>query len=149
VFFASVTLMVTGVVGASGEGLAAPRLVGGSAGLESADGVVAIEWKDAAGEEGVDYELQQAETRDFAGAVTRYRGPDRTSVLTGLREGVHFFRVRRVGGTDWSPPLTVRVKFIGRSRMLLLLGTGFVVAALTAGTIIVGPLKPRKGGLTG
>ncbi|MGD7651945.1 MAG: hypothetical protein ACQCXQ_01935, partial [Verrucomicrobiales bacterium] len=64
-------------------------------------------------------ELEQSAEETFEDPVLRYRGADSGSVITGLAEGVHYFRVRGVSSGDWSEPLAVRVEFIDESKLWL------------------------------
>ena len=121
----------------------------GIATLVSTDGTVKLVWgsqDEVLGTESEDalpvFELQQASALDFATAETRFQGTDVESYVSGLSEGAHFFRVRS-GGGEWSAPIEVRVTFIDRGKLFLLLGIGFVVAAATAGAIISGYFKHR------
>lgn len=109
----------------------------------SNDGTVDLAWTGDA----PSFELQQAEDAAFATARTRYLGPDTASVITGLREGSYYFRVREIPeeGTagEWSAPLLIEVDYMNRARLFLLLGTGAFVASLTIGAIAHGFFKNR------
>ena len=114
-------------------------------GKVSDNGAVTLSWET---EEGTNVVLQQAVDVHFEDAWTRYRGPDRGSVLTGLPEGIHYFRLGIEGSDEWSPPLKVEVKFFDRSALFLLLVIGGVVVCSTVGTIVFGHLQTRdKGGV--
>jgi len=76
--------------------------------------------------------------------VTRYEGPDRASVLTGLAEGTYYFRVRQVNDGrpgPWSEPLPVEVEFMSRARVCALLGAGFLVTAMSLAAILHGHFR--------
>lgn len=109
----------------------------GSEGLQSDSGVVALEWG-IDSEEGTEFEVEQSTMRDHSDARIIYQGPDRSTHLTGFREGDYFFRVREVGGGSWSKPFPVEVKFISRTKLYILLTVGFLVCFLTIGAILVG-----------
>lgn len=111
-------------------------------GAPSANGTVTLAWSDAG--DGL-FELQQATEGGFADPVVRYEGPDAGSVVSGLPEGVHFFRVRRSGG-DWSPAVAVRVEFVPRRKLFTLLGLGGVVVLATVAAIVAGHLSTRREG---
>ncbi len=131
-------LVVGGVVGSA---MAAPLLesdLGPRAGV-SDDGTIDLVWRG----EGPEYELQQSTDADFSDAHLRYRGPDTESVLTGLAEGTYHFRVRETGATEWSEPLRIKVEYMHRGQLHLLLGTGAFVAVLTIGAILHGFAKSR------
>ncbi len=109
----------------------------------SDNGAVTLGWEKA---EAVEVELQQADTADFARALTCYTGPDAGSVVTGLPEGSHYFRLRETGTAEWSPPLEVTVAFFPRPRLFVLLGLGGIVVAATIGTVIAGHFTTRREG---
>jgi hypothetical protein len=96
--------------------------------------------------EGEQVVLEQSDNPDFKQPVVRYHGPQPASVLTGLPEGTHYFRLRLVSSGTWSEPLATTVRFVPRGQLFLLLGAGAAVVALTVSTIIVGFLKTREGG---
>ncbi len=113
--------------------------------MTSADGVVTLTWKELPAP--WEIELQQSDSPDFATVVERYVGRDTGSVLTGLPEGTHHYRVRAVhpegAAGSWSDPLHVEVTFMDRGRLFLLLGLGGIVVLATAGAIIGGYLNHR------
>ncbi len=109
-------------------------------GSPSDNGAITLKWEHPSGTE---VEVQQSEEVTFAKATTRYKGGDPASVITGLPEGSHFFRIRQVDGA-WSPPLEVRVEFFPRPKLFLLLGIGGVVVVATIATIVLGALKSRR-----
>lgn len=67
-------------------------------------------------------------------------------MLTGLAEGIYYFRIRKVGTEPvaWSSPLEYRVEFVPRSQLFLLLGIGFTVVVATIGSIVVGHVKSNR-----
>lgn len=103
----------------------------------SEDGVVDLKWGHlASNSKGATYELQAR--KRGAEFVTRYVGTDQSSVLTGLAEGVHEFRVgwhMAEGETStWSEPLILKVQYMdaAKVRWLLILGGLVVVATVIA-----------------
>ena len=114
--------------------------------LTSADGVVTLAW--TAVPAPWEVEVQQSGTSSFADPTIRYRGRDTGSVLTGLSEGAHFYRIRVVhpdGLTGaWTEAVQAEVNFMERGRLFLLLGLGAVVVLATAGAIIGGYLSHRQ-----
>ena len=106
----------------------------------SDNGAVTLSWE---GGEGMEVVLQQGVGPSFDDARTRYQGPDSGAVLTGLPEGIHYFRIGIVETGEWSPPLKVEVTFFDRSALLLLLAIGGVVVCSTIGTIVAGHLRTR------
>ena len=103
----------------------------------SKDGTVVLEWS----ADGNEVELQQAAGPEFKDAVTRYKGGDSASALTGLAEGVHWFRIRGAGNTPWSKPLQVEVDFVPNRTLLIYLSLGGLVVLLTVGAIVGGFLR--------
>lgn len=106
--------------------------------LVTDDGTVSLRWTG-----GGRYELQQAADSSFATARTRYEGADRGTVLTGLTDGIHHFRVRDAATGEWSAPLALHAESMSQAALLLLLGTGAFVALSTVGAILHGFLKSR------
>jgi hypothetical protein len=103
----------------------------------SNDGSVLLEWS----VDGREVELQQAAGPEFEDAVTRYTGGDSASALTGLAEGVHWFRIRDAGDTQWSEPLRVEVDFVSNRTLVIYLSLGGLVVLLTVGAIVSGFLR--------
>lgn len=106
----------------------------------SDNGTVDIAWEKA---DEVEVTLEQASSEDFEEALVRYVGLDEGSVITGLPEGVHYFRVRGTGEKEWSKPLVVTVEFFDRGKLFLILGIGAVVVLATIGTIVSGHFNTK------
>lgn len=92
------------------------------------------------GDADVEFVLEQSRTSDFSAPSLRYRGPDRTTVMSGLGEGVHYFRVRLSTDNEWSVPAKVEVDYISQGKLLALLAIGFLVVAMTVVAIVSGHL---------
>lgn len=92
--------------------------------------------------------LQQAADADFESPVIRYEGKDSASVITGLPEGTHYFRVGTSGSDTWSDAVEIEVAFVSRGRLYLLLGLGGIVVLATVGAIIGGHWRTeaKRGG---
>ncbi len=106
------------------------------------EGVVTLAWVADGEAEGLEYELQQSEDANFTGAVTRYQGPDMGSVLTGFQEREYHFRVREIGpAAEWSAPVSVKITYMEKSRVILLLWLGGFVFVATVGTLLVGHFR--------
>ncbi len=103
----------------------------------SNDGTVVLEWSMG----GREVELQQAAGPEFDNAVTRYNGSDSASALTGLAEGVHYFRIRDAEGVQWSEPLRAEVDFVSNRTLVIYLLSGGLVVVLTVGAIVTGYLR--------
>jgi hypothetical protein len=103
------------------------------------DGVLTLKWK--AGGEVV---LQQDRTEEFKYPIVRYRGKDSASVITGLAEGTHYFRFKKVDQPGWSLPLSVKVQFVNHTLLYSLLSLGGAVSLLTVGAIVYGARKSHR-----
>ncbi len=88
--------------------------------------------------------LEQSENEAFEPFVVRYEGFDGSSVLSGLAEGSHHFRIGPAEASDRSRPLAVEVKFFPRDQLAWLLGIGGLVVTLTITTIIAGAVRNRE-----
>ncbi len=124
-----------------------PRFVDGAGealvgSVRSEDGVIHLRWS-REGADG-DFLLEQSPSAGFAEPAIRYAGPDGETVLTGLPEGDHYFRVRVSGAPEWSEPLLVEVRYISEGRLFALLSLGFAVAALTVAAILTGHAKSLR-----
>lgn len=121
-----------------------PELLENGRQLDSNDGAVTLQWPAPDGT----IELQQASEPAFQHPLSRYTGSDPGSVITGLPEGQHYFRLRQVNtpapSGPWSAPLEVRVEFMDRGHLILLLSLGAIVVLLTVGTIITGHYRTRR-----
>ena len=106
----------------------------------SDNGAVTLAWEGGSGEAVV---LQQAADPGFSQPVIRYEGADSGSVVTGLPEGVHYFRIGLVGSQEWSEPIRVEVKFFERTTLAILLTIGGVVVIATVGAIVTGAVRSR------
>lgn len=101
----------------------------------SDNGTVTLSWGNP---ESHDIEIQQSSSSGFEEFSTRYRGSDPASVITGLPEGIHYFRIAIEGTSEWSAPLAVEVRFFPRWKLWLILSIGALVVLATIGTIIAG-----------
>lgn len=117
----------------------------GDESLSTSDGTVTLSWESKADSAVV--QLQQGDSPEFLDSEMRYEGADPGSVLTGLPEGTHFFRIRLVDQAGeagpWSPALGATVQFMDRGQLFWLLGLGGVVVVMTAGAIIAGVTRPE------
>lgn len=71
--------------------------------LTTSEGHVALEW--GGDRDLLEYELQSATEPHFIEPIRLYQGTDRTSFMSGLSDGRHFFRVRARSseGDIWGP----------------------------------------------
>jgi len=111
------------------------------------EGVVNLAWD---GPEGATFELQQSPSPEFPETETRtrYQGTDPGSVISGLPQGTHYFRIRDVptNGTpgEWSAPLEVRVEFMATIWVATLLIAGAAIFLATITAIVTGHLRTRQ-----
>lgn len=101
----------------------------------SDNGTVTLSWKKT---DALEIELQQSDSPDFTETTTRYKGIDPASVITGLPEGTHYFRIADASTSEWSAPLAMKVEFFTRWKLWLILSIGGVVVLATISTIVAG-----------
>lgn len=77
----------------------------------SDNGTVSLSWEKPGK---LEIELQQSDSADFTENTTGYKGTDPASVITGLPEGVHYFRIADASTSEWSAPLAMKVEFFPR-----------------------------------
>lgn len=120
--------------------------------MKNQEGVATLRWAPF-GEEATAFafELQQSDTPGFDAESVRirYRGADTGSVLTGLPEATHHFRVRALDETGnpagpWSESVAVTVKFLERGRVILLLVIGGTVFVATLSTLFIGHWRQSR-----
>ena len=92
------------------------------------------------------YEVQRSSNQNFASVKTIYRGPDRATFLSGLRDGNYYYRVRSLQpesgeASDWSEVLVVKVVHHSLSLALWLFAIGALVFLLTVAVIVHGTWK--------
>lgn len=120
--------------------------------LSSAEGYVQLRWHFGDVEpSGVVYELQEGRRPVFADTDTRYRGPATSSFVSGLEDGISYFRVRAsVDGeatwSEWSSTVEVDVKHHDRNFALMLMALGGFVFLATAAFLIVHRNDPTPDG---
>ena len=89
------------------------------------------------------FELQQSTNKGFSDAKLIYFGPDKASFISGLENGVYYYRVRAQNG-DWSETLQVTVEHQSMKLAYTLFALGFVVFALTTFVVIQGAQSTGK-----
>jgi hypothetical protein len=92
------------------------------------------------------FELEAGRDREFTASRLIYRGRDTATLVSGLLEGTHWYRVRVGGGEDsrpWSEPLRLEVHYIDRGRVWLLMGAGTLGFLATAGALLAGHRRVR------
>lgn len=98
---------------------------------------------------GLHFEVQRASSRDFDATRTIYRGPDRATFRSGLRNGNYYYRVRSLQPESgefsaWSEVLTVRVAHHSLPLALWLFALGALVFLLTVAVIVHGTWKTAR-----
>lgn len=92
------------------------------------------------------FELQRSSSRDFASVKNIYRGPDRATFISGLRNGNYYYRVRSLHPesgefSEWSELLAVKVEHHSLPFALWLFAIGALVFLLTVAVIVHGTWK--------
>lgn len=118
---------------------------------EVSEGVINLAWEASAdGPPGV-FELQESSAAAFPeeGTRLRYRGPDRGSVVSGMAEGDRYFRVRAIqaDGTagGWSETVHVKVRYMPRGKVMVLLSLGAVAFVATLTALFAGHFQSTSG----
>jgi len=106
----------------------------------SDDGAVTLTWDK---EPSATIILQRDRSAAFTDPLVLYEGSDNGSVITGLEEGEHFFRIGSSEG-KFSEPLRIRVEFVSRVQLIILLSLGAVVVLATVLAIVLGHLGTRR-----
>ena len=111
--------------------------------IESPEGKHLLRWEFSGAQPSPDaaFELQYSDTPEFTRPVTRYRGRDTATSITGLNEGDHHFRIRLTDGEingAWSAPVTIRVRYVGRGVVITLMTLGLLLFAATVGAVLKG-----------
>jgi hypothetical protein len=84
------------------------------------------------------FELQQALNADFSDALTLYTGHDTATVLSGLADGIFFYRVRHENETNWSQTVKVEVQHHPLTRAFGFFTLGAVMFFATLVVLIKG-----------
>ena len=110
----------------------------GSDSLTTNDGHVRLDW--AAMAPGAVYEVQQSTNASFENSMTIYEGADLATFVSGLSDGVYYYRFRANKGS-WSETLTLTVKHYSLQLAFALAGLGAVVFLSTVVVILKGAAK--------
>ena len=90
----------------------------------------------------IEFDLQRATKKDFSGARTFYRGPDRATYISGLSDGTYYYRIREIRpdglSSMWSPPVEVIVEHHSLNLAFTLFGIGAVVFVMTVFVVVRG-----------
>lgn len=93
------------------------------------------------------FELQQSEDPEFRDVMTRYKGSDLATYISGLRSGNFYYRVRLVDDdltSDWSKPIVVTVEHHSLRLAFILFGIGAVVFLSTVAVVVHGVKKGEQ-----
>lgn len=108
-------------------------------------GSIKLSWHSTGEDEtapGLDFVLQEATNPGFTDAETYYRGPDLATYISGLPEGIYYYRVRLQGDAGqrsaWSDPVVVEVEHHSLSLAWFLFAVGGLVFALTVTVVVRG-----------
>ncbi|MFN6944663.1 MAG: hypothetical protein ACK4ND_06925 [Cytophagaceae bacterium] len=88
-------------------------------------------------------EVQKSQTPNFSDFSIVYKGIDRASFISGLDNGLHYFRVREVD-SGWSPTLTLEVKHQSLKLAFILFSMGALVFLLTVFVVVKGAKQAGK-----
>lgn len=90
----------------------------------------------------IEFELQKSGSSSFQSPLTIYRGPDTASFVSGLPNGIHYYRVRSVdtnqNTSTWSEPVEITVQHHSLQLAFTLFAVGLVVFAATVFVIVKG-----------
>ncbi|HEX7014312.1 MAG TPA: hypothetical protein VF191_02310 [Cyclobacteriaceae bacterium] len=113
----------------------------GPASRTTHDGHVRLQWR--AVMPNAMYEVQQSATPDFERAMTIYQGPDLATFVSGLPNGIYYYRLRSNGG-GWSGTVTVTVEHYSLQLAFTLAGLGAIVFLLTVALVVKGTAKATQ-----
>ena len=84
------------------------------------------------------FQVEQADESNFSNPRVRYEGPDSATYISGLPEGMHHYRVRLVSDDEtgpWSESMEIKVEFVSRQLVIILLLLGSIVFVATVWAI--------------
>lgn len=110
----------------------------GREGRTTHDGHVRLQWRAVAPD--AVYEVQQSVTPDFQHPATIYHGPDLGTFISGLPDGIYYYRFRSNSG-DWSNTITLTVEHYSLQLAFTLAGLGAIVFLLTVALVVKGTAK--------
>lgn len=89
--------------------------------------------------------MQGARSGSFAEPIDYYSGLDERTFLSGLAEGTYFFRVRALDAEsrpgEWSEVLAIKVDYVDRWKVNLLMLIGLLCLLATVVIIVRGSLR--------
>lgn len=102
--------------------------------LKNNNGYFQLKWEAA---EDTTVILQQAQNPEFADPKVLYQGLDKATFISGLTDGIYYYRIKEVNG-DWSSTYHVVVEHQSLQLAYTLFGIGALVFLLTVGVIYKG-----------
>ncbi len=116
---------------------------------QTQSGQIKLEWNlsgEIQNEDSLQFELQEAQSKEFANPKTLYTGPNYASYLSGLPNGIYYYRVRIVNdagnaASPWSEVVSATVEHYSKGLTYSLLSVGGVVFLLTIGVVVHGTIK--------
>lgn len=109
--------------------------------LTTHDGHVRLQWVSIAPD--AVYEVQQSVTPYFEDPKAIYKGPDLATFVSGLNDGIYYYRFRANDG-DWSDTVTLTVKHYSLQLAFTLSGLGAIVFLLTVLVVLKGTTKDTQ-----
>ena len=91
-----------------------------------------------------EFVVQQSRTQGFEQVRNLYQGTEKASLISGMPDGVYFYRVKEKDASGWSVPVRVQVQHHPLGTALQFFGLGLLVFALTLFTILHGIRKTRS-----
>ena len=91
-----------------------------------------------------EYVVEQSRTPTFEKTRILYRGSEKASLISGLSDGLYYYRVRQKHETNWSKPIRVEVRHHSLATALQFFGLGLLVFMLTLLTILRGIKQTRS-----
>lgn len=96
---------------------------------------------------GASYVFERSRKLEFTEPVELYRGADKGTYVSGLAEGMYYFRVYLekdgISGPS-SPVLSLKVQYVDRGKVATLMIVGFAVFVATVAAILVGHFRTRE-----
>lgn len=113
---------------------------------EATAGYFHLTWQTnpAPADQDIEFIVQQSRTPGFEQARDLYSGTEKASLISGLADGVYYYRVRQNNESSWSEPVRVQVRHHPLGTALQFFALGLLVFALTLFTILHGIRKTRS-----
>lgn len=110
----------------------------------SEDGTVELEWTQET-EGAATFRIERATSPVFKKPMLVYEGPDTATFVSGLPEGLHYFRLRE-GTEPWgNSVLVIEVTFVSETLVVILLTGGVLCLLLLIAALVQGHKRERFG----